>query len=106
MRIVSALAFAVCLLASIALLSYGVVLALRVADGGPGHIGGDVVAACYFLAGLSLATVGALFLLPTYPKIIGVLKWAMLLALVAASVWFYLHLGGHIYSHESMFRDR
>lgn len=93
-------------IASTALLGYGVVLALRVSTGGPGHIGGDLIAACYLRAGFGVTAVGTAFLLPAYQLVSDSRKWALLLASIAALVWLYLNVGGHVYSYESMFCGR
>jgi len=93
-------------LASAALLAYEVVLLLRFSSGGAHNVGGDVIVFAYTLAVASLF--GALLSFLNIARAdLGVLRPAVIcLALIATLLWLALHLGGEVFSHESMFVNK
>jgi hypothetical protein len=103
MRPVTRLVVGVGLVSSVALLSYSVVLAMRVRSGGPGHIGGDLIAGCYVLAVLAIGTASSLYGASSSAGLAAVRHWLLAFAVVAATLWLGLHLGGFVFSHGSMF---
>jgi hypothetical protein len=103
MRSVTRIVIGVAVVSSLALLSYSVALALRIGSGGPGHIGGDLVAGCYLLAGLALVATSSLYHVSLRGGLAAIRPWLLALASVAAMLWLALHLGGFVFSHGSMF---
>lgn len=92
--------------AAMMLLLYDGILLGRVVGDRARHIGGDVVAFAYAFA-LFCSAAASVLLSPLARGNPRGPRWLVAgLCLCAAAVWFVLHGGGFIYSHESMFRDR
>lgn len=92
--------------AAMMLLLYDGILLGRVVGGRARHIGDDVVAFAYAFALFCSAAASAL-LSPLARGTPRGPRWLVAgVCLCAAAGWFVLHLGGFIFSHESMFRGR
>lgn len=96
------------LLPSVLLLVYDVALTARIVTGGAGHVGGDIVFACYSLA--ALGVFGASSLCWTASAVTmatsSIRRWLLGLSVFTAAFWLVLHMGGLIFSHESMVANR
>ena len=89
---------------SLTLLGYIVVLALRILSRGPGHIGSDVIAGCYVLGVLGVVAAGSLYGATLQPRIARIRSALLAFSIIVAALWASFHVGGFVYSHESMFR--
>jgi hypothetical protein len=103
MKLSARLQILVALASSAALLGYNLVLALRVLTSGPGHIGGDLIAGCYVLAAVGLGAASSLYR-PSSGVGSAVRRWLLAFTVTVGVLWLVLHLGGFVFSHESMFR--
>lgn len=92
--------------AAMMLLLYDGILLGRVVGNKARHIGGDVVAFAYAFA-FFFSTAASVLLSPLALAAPRGPRWLVAgVCLCAAAGWFVLHLGGFIFSHESMFRGR
>ncbi len=99
------LVFTIGAFASVALLSYEIILLIRIFELGARHLASDVIALCYLLSAIGPLAIGATFfsskgIVPAWRR------RAMSVALMASLIWLWLHMGGYYFSHESMFLDR
>ena len=92
--------------AAITLLAYELALVARIAAGGPGHIGSDVIRYAYVLAFLSACGATLILGASSYRHVNKLRLLVVALASVATLLWLGLHLGGAVFSHESMFASK
>jgi len=92
--------------AAVTLLIYELVLVARLAAGGPGHIGSDVIRYAYVLAFLSACGATLILGASAYRRVNKLRFLVAVLASIATLLWLVLHLGGAVFSHESMFASK
>lgn len=93
------------ILFALPLLVYSAVLIARISTGGTGRLGGDVIAAAYFLAALSAASGAIALYLQRREASTRLALVAHLVVAVAIATWFALHVSGTVYSHASLFHS-
>ena len=91
------------LLAAIVLLSYSVVIILRVSSGGTGRVGGDVIAIAYCLLGVIVAANVLGFTLGKNGQTAERRLFGGAVGLLSVLIWLGIHFTGVVFSHESLF---
>jgi hypothetical protein len=91
------------LLFAATLLTYCILMLLRLAMGGDGRVGGDVIAAAYVLGALSVISGLTAIWLSKDNWRPGLMRRTHIFCLVAVLVWSLVHISGVVYSHASLF---